>query len=102
LNDIAHARVKESNRISDLRHELLKTGAHIEERDDAMIIHPYTDPPDASGVVLSPHSDHRLAMAFMVLGLMRGCTVEDVECVRKSYPDFVDDLKSLSAHLIPS
>jgi 3-phosphoshikimate 1-carboxyvinyltransferase len=93
LKDIGHARVKESDRISDLRRELLKVGADIEEKADELIIRPrasYT-----GGVELDPHHDHRLAMAFAVLGLMIGLTVRDVECTAKSYPQFVAHLRKL-------
>ncbi len=109
LKDIGHARVKESDRISDLRGELLKVGADIEEKPDELIIHPrpfyhygvgkgshalpIRMPQDFP--VLDPHHDHRLAMAFAVLGLKVGLTVKDVECTSKSYPSFVKDFKSL-------
>ncbi|MBF0331317.1 MAG: 3-phosphoshikimate 1-carboxyvinyltransferase [Candidatus Omnitrophica bacterium] len=93
LKDIGHARVKESDRISDLRQELLKVGADIRETKDELIIHPcstYT-----GGATLDPHHDHRLAMAFAVLGLKVGLKVRDVECTAKSYPGFVKSLKAI-------
>jgi len=93
LKDIAHARVKESDRISDLRKELLKVGANIQETPGELIITPMSD--YAAGVVLDPHHDHRLAMAFAVLGTRIGVTVKDVECTSKSYPGFVKAFKSL-------
>ncbi len=95
LKNIHHARAKESDRISDLRHELLKVGAKVEEKTSALIIHPLTNP--KAGVTLDPHHDHRLAMAFAVLGLKVGASVKDIECCRKSYPDFVRDFKALGA-----
>ena len=95
LKDIAHARVKESDRISDLRQELLKVGANIEEKADELIIRPRSS--YSGGVELDPHCDHRLAMAFAVLGLRIGVTVRDMECTAKSYPQFWAHLKQLSA-----
>lgn len=95
LKDIHHARAKESDRISDLRRELLKVGAKVEEKKSALIIHPLNE--FRQGVVLEPYHDHRLAMAFAVLGLKAGLTVKDIECSRKSYPDFVRDFKALGA-----
>ncbi len=95
LVDIHHARAKESDRISDLRKELLKVGAKVGETADALIIDPL--PEYKSGQVLDPHHDHRLAMAFTVLGLKLGCTVKDIECTHKSYPGFVKDMKALGA-----
>jgi len=95
--DIGHARVKESDRISDLRKELLKVGADVREKSGEIRIYPR--PRYKSNQVLDPHRDHRLAMAFSVLGLKVGLSVKDIECVRKSYPAFTQDLKRLSANV---
>ena len=95
LRNIGHARVKESDRISDLRAELLKIGARIEERRDEIIIHP--QPIYRADVLLDPHHDHRLAMAFAVLGLKVPVRIKDSECVAKSYPDFWKDFRKAGA-----
>ncbi len=97
IYDIAHARVKESDRISDLRHELLKVGAKIEETKNELIIHP--QPNYKKNVILDPHRDHRLAMAFSVLGLKLGAKIKDIECTAKSYPGFVRDFKNIGARV---
>lgn len=93
LVDIAHARVKESDRIGDLAMELRKVGAKVLESRDALTIIPL--PGYKSGQNLDPHHDHRLAMAFAVLGLKVGLTIKDIECTHKSYPGFVKDMKTL-------
>ncbi len=95
LYNIGHARAKESDRITDLRIELAKVGAKITEKKDELII----DPQDRymSDRLLDPHKDHRLAMAFCVLGLKLGIHVKDIECARKSYPDFVRHFKAIGA-----
>ncbi len=95
LVGIHHARAKESDRISDLRKELLKVGACVTETDDALIIEPRL--PLKRGSLLDSHHDHRLAMAFTVLGLKIGCRVKGIESSRKSYPAFVQDMKALGA-----
>lgn len=95
LTDIAHARAKESDRISDLRKELLKVGANIEESPNALVIHPRTA--YKTNVLLDPHHDHRLAMAFSVLGLKVGARIKDIECTHKSYPGFVKDFQTIGA-----
>jgi len=97
LCDIAHARAKESDRISDLRQELLKTGAKIEEKKGELIIYP--QPIYKGNVYFDPHHDHRLAMALSVLGLKIGAQVKDIECVTKSYPGFVSDLQHIGGKL---
>ncbi len=93
LYHIGHARVKESDRISDLRTELVKVGAKIIEKKDEIIIDPHNKYKE--NCVLDPHKDHRLAMAFCVLGLKLGVRVKDIECTHKSYPDFIRDFKKI-------
>ena len=95
LVDIHHARAKESDRISDLRTELLKVGAQVSETKDALIIQPRSSYRTAQ--LLDSHNDHRLAMAFTVLGFRIGCRVKGIESSHKSYPDFVRDMKALGA-----
>lgn len=95
LYNIGHARVKESDRISDLRKELLKVGAKIQETKDELIIEPQEE--YKNNCLLDPHKDHRLAMAFCVLGLKIGVRVKDIECMRKSYPEFIRDFKAIGA-----
>jgi len=97
LCDIAHARAKESDRISDLRQELLRVGARIREKEDELIIEPQAN--YRQNVLLDPHQDHRLAMAFSVLGLKIGTQIKNIECVRKSYPEFVSDLCRIGGKL---
>lgn len=93
LYNIGHARAKESDRISDLINELRKVGAHIEEKSEEMIISPKYQ--YISDVLLNPHHDHRLAMAFAVLGTKVGVRVADIGCTAKSYPGFVRDFKAI-------
>ena len=95
LYDIAHVRAKESDRISDLRKELLKIGAKISETHNELVINPL--PSYKQGILLNPHHDHRLAMSFCILGLRLGAKIKDVECIDKSYPAFVRDFRSLRA-----
>jgi len=93
LVGIHHARAKESDRISDLRKELLKVGAKVSETGDALTIYPLAS--YKSGQLLDSHHDHRLAMAFTVLGAKIGCRVKGIESSHKSYPAFVKDMRSL-------
>jgi len=48
------------------------------------------------GAVIDSHDDHRIAMAFAVLGMVAGETViRGAECVSKTYPRFWEDLAAL-------
>ena len=89
----AIARKKECDRIRCMTLELRKMGAIIEEKEDGMTIFPSR----LQSAVVSSHKDHRVAMALAIAGLTtQGTTViEDVECIQKSYPGFVEDLRQL-------
>ncbi|MCK5214873.1 MAG: 3-phosphoshikimate 1-carboxyvinyltransferase [Candidatus Omnitrophica bacterium] len=95
LYNIRHARAKESDRISDLRKELLKIGAKVKETKNELIVYPQDNYKE--NVLINPHHDHRLAMAFSVLGTKIGVAIKDIECVNKSYPGFVKDFSRIGA-----
>lgn len=92
LTGIARARIKESNRVSAVKAGLEKTGISIMEEKDKLII----TGGEISSAVINSNNDHRLAMAFSLLGLKAGNTqIENAECVSKTYPEFWDILKRI-------
>jgi 3-phosphoshikimate 1-carboxyvinyltransferase len=93
VNRLTH---KESNRTVSLQEEFGKMGVRIEVNDDVMIIHGGNK---LSGAKLHSHHDHRIAMACAVAALKTESetTIEEADAVKKSYPDFYDDLKKLGA-----
>jgi 3-phosphoshikimate 1-carboxyvinyltransferase len=84
-------RVKESDRIKAVVDNLRAVGADAEELPDGFVVRG-SDRPYAGRV--RTHADHRIAMAFGVLGATSGSaiTVDDPSCVAVSYPTFWDDL----------
>jgi 3-phosphoshikimate 1-carboxyvinyltransferase len=84
-------RTKESDRIAAVVSNLRAIGADATELPDGMRIRG-SDAPLRGRVVT--HGDHRLAMAFAILGAARGNAIEvdDRDCVAVSYPGFWDDL----------
>lgn len=84
-------RVKESDRIRAVVDNLRSLGVDAEELPDGFIVRG-SDRPLAGRVVT--HGDHRIAMAFGVLGAVSGnaITLDDPSCVAVSYPTFWDDL----------
>jgi 3-phosphoshikimate 1-carboxyvinyltransferase len=47
-------------------------------------------------VVIDSYADHRIAMAFGILGTaVGGITIEGAECVAKTYPSFWDTMKTV-------
>jgi 3-phosphoshikimate 1-carboxyvinyltransferase len=95
ITGVGFIRHKESDRLADLAAELTKTGADVTVEDDGLLIRP-TDLLHATR--LDTHHDHRLAMAFGVLGLaVEGIEVVDPDVVAKSWPGFWDALAAIPA-----
>ena len=65
IRGVGFIRAKESDRLGDLAAELRKTGAAVDATDDGLHIEPVAE---LHGATLATHHDHRLAMAFAVLG----------------------------------
>jgi 3-phosphoshikimate 1-carboxyvinyltransferase len=87
---------KESNRALTLQEEFGKMGVSIELQDDLMIIEGNGK---LKGAKTHSHHDHRIAMACAIaaLGADGETEIEEADAVKKSYPDFYDDLRSLGA-----
>jgi 3-phosphoshikimate 1-carboxyvinyltransferase len=91
-------REKESDRLSSVSQELRKLGAIIEESKDSLMI---TGPTALQGAELDSHNDHRVAMAGVIAGLIanESTIMNNIECVSKSYPDFIHDLRMIGAYI---
>ncbi|HEX7119661.1 MAG TPA: 3-phosphoshikimate 1-carboxyvinyltransferase [Longimicrobiales bacterium] len=91
-------RVKESDRLRALAENLRAVGVEAEELPDGLVVRG-TDAP-LSGRVRA-FDDHRIAMAFGVLGALPGNAIEvdDLDVVRISYPAFWDTLRTAAAAL---
>ncbi len=92
-------RFKESDRLSSLYVELRKLGAQIDMDASSLTV---KGPCALHGAVLDPHNDHRIAMACSVaaLGAEGETTIQNAECVRKSYPQFFTHLKQIGADIV--
>lgn len=97
LRGVAHARLKESNRLASILEELAHLGVQGTETEDGIALQgkawsscPKTQPPLAGqSISLSCHNDHRLAMALALtetLGL--NLHLDTPAVVSKSFPDF--------------
>ncbi|HUF99521.1 MAG TPA: 3-phosphoshikimate 1-carboxyvinyltransferase [Ilumatobacter sp.] len=95
ISGVGFIRGKESDRLGDLSAELRKAGVSIDELDDGLLIRPSLA--TLRPARLATHHDHRLAMAFGVLGTVEdGITVESPSVVSKSWPEFwamIDELR---------
>ena len=86
ITGVANMRLKETDRISALCRELSRMGAHVDEHEDGLTIHPSGEYHHAK---IETYDDHRMAMSFAVAGLRtEGITILDPGCTAKTFPDF--------------
>lgn len=95
ISGAAELRVKESDRIAAVVANLRNVGVDVDEAPDGMRIRGTREPLVGS---VETHGDHRLAMAFGVLGSSPQAEfqIDNPDCVEVSYPDFWRDL----AHVV--
>ena len=93
VNRLTH---KESNRAVSLQQEFGRMGVKIEANGDVMIVHGGSD---LAGAKVHSHHDHRIAMACAAAALRANgeTIIEEADAVKKSYPDFFDDLTKIGA-----
>ena len=86
-------RIKECDRLSAIAEGLKALGSDVVEERDSLTI---TGGKALHGGKINGYNDHRIVMAFAVLGSHIGdVEISDVWAVKKSYPDFFEDFKAL-------
>jgi 3-phosphoshikimate 1-carboxyvinyltransferase len=95
LTNAEVCRHKESDRIAEIAKALKTMGAGVEERPDGLVVRRSR----LRGAHLDGKSDHRMVMTLTVAGLVAdGQTrIAGIECVKKTFPDFVQQLQILGA-----
>lgn len=93
IRNVAHLRIKESDRLSAVAQELGRIGGLVMEKEDGLIIQGKRK---LSGAVINPHDDHRIAMSLAMTGLaVPEIMIGNEGCVSKSFPGFWDALEAL-------
>ena len=94
FRQVGELRVKESDRLGLIAANLRAVGAAAEVRGDDLYV-TGGDAPPRGGVRTA--ADHRLAMAFAVLGTLPGAKVriDDLACAAVSFPDFPATLRAV-------
>jgi 3-phosphoshikimate 1-carboxyvinyltransferase len=92
IRNVAHLRWQESDRLRAVASELARLGARVQELDDGLIV----EPSALHGGDVHTYDDHRIAMAFALIGLrIPGIRIEDPGCVAKTFPDYFERLERL-------
>lgn len=96
LTGLAHARLKESDRLEAVEESLRALGREAVAGADFLEVR--ASRRIARGAVIRTRADHRIAMAFAVAGLaIPGVVIDDADCVSKSNPRFWEDLARLGS-----
>ena len=96
LSGISRGRIKESDRVAAVRDALRRLGIDVAEEEDRLLI----TGSRPQGAVVESRNDHRIAMAFSVLGAAcGGVVINEAECVAKTFPQFWDILKSIGGRV---
>jgi len=96
ITGIGHARVKESDRISACAENLRRLGIEVDEGPDYLRVHPG----EPQGTWLPTYEDHRIAMAFSLIGTRDAVTLEEPDVVGKTCPEFFELWRQTGATVI--
>jgi 3-phosphoshikimate 1-carboxyvinyltransferase len=92
IRNVAHLRWQESDRLHAVATELARLGATVREQDDGLEI----EPSCLRGAEVHTYDDHRIAMAFALIGLkVPGVRIVDPGCTAKTFPDYFERLEGL-------
>ena len=105
MRGLSELRVKESDRLSAVADGLAANGVDVTvEGDDLIVAGCAGSAPDGlvpGGGTVATHLDHRIAMAFLVLGLATEAplTIDDAAMIATSFPDFLPMMRGLGADI---
>jgi len=100
MHGLAELRVKESDRLAAMARGLAASGVKVEEGEEHLVVHG-GEGSVTGGATVQTELDHRLAMSFLILGLVAKApvTIDDVAPIRTSFPNFLDLMANLGATL---
>jgi 3-phosphoshikimate 1-carboxyvinyltransferase len=99
MRGLKELRVKESDRLAAVAAGLAANGVDVEIEGDDLFVHGKARV--AGGGTVTTHMDHRIAMAFLVMGLAseRPVRVDDAAIIATSFPGFPALMRALGAEL---
>jgi 3-phosphoshikimate 1-carboxyvinyltransferase len=99
MRGLKELRVKESDRLAGVADGLKANGVAVEIEGDDLIVH--GNGRALGGGIVATHMDHRIAMAFLVMGLAseKPVGIDDSSFIATSFPSFVPMMRGLGAEL---
>ena len=103
MEGLAELRVKESDRLAAMAHGLSACGVEIEETENSLTVHGSLLPINGGALILAK-LDHRIAMAFSVLGMItkNPVTIDDGSPIATSFPGYLELMNGLGAKIEPT
>jgi 3-phosphoshikimate 1-carboxyvinyltransferase len=103
MNGLAELRVKESDRLGAIAHGLAACGAKVAVAGDTLAVEGMGTPLPGGGTIAAK-LDHRIAMAFLVLGMaaLEPVRIDDGATIATSFPGFVELMNRLGAKIAPA
>lgn len=101
IHGVGHIRGQESDRLRAIGTELNRLGIHSEEREDGVLIQPGEwNCSESNPVEIETYEDHRMAMAFAVIGTRQpGIVIKNPLCCRKTFENYFEVLTKLNLEL---
>ncbi len=97
LTNAEICRYKECDRIAEICRALKAMGADVEERPDGLMVRRSR----LHGAKFDSRGDHRLVMTFTVaaLGANGSSLITDIECMKKTFPNFVEQMQAVGCDM---
>ncbi|MGN6584336.1 MAG: 3-phosphoshikimate 1-carboxyvinyltransferase [Rhizobiaceae bacterium] len=101
MNGLEELRVKESDRLAAVARGLEANGVDCTEGKDWLSVRGRPGGKGLGGGTVATHLDHRIAMAFLVMGLAaeKPVTIDDASMIATSFPEFTDLMRGLGAEI---
>jgi 3-phosphoshikimate 1-carboxyvinyltransferase len=101
MRGLKELRVKESDRLAAIADGLKANGVTVEIAGDDLIVHGQGGARPSGGGTVATHMDHRIAMAFLVMGLAseKPVAIDDASFIATSFPGYVPMLRGLGADI---
>jgi 3-phosphoshikimate 1-carboxyvinyltransferase len=101
MQGLEELRVKESDRLSAVAEGLKVNGVDCVEGPETLLVRGRPDGAGLGGGTVATHLDHRIAMAFLVMGLaaQKPVTVDDRAMIATSFPEFMGLMAGLGAEI---
>ena len=93
MTGLESLKIKETDRVMAMKKELLKIGGLLNEENGIWRLKSGTVPEHLE--TIETYDDHRMAMAFAPVCMIKDTTIRDIEVVKKSYPGYWAHLKSV-------